>query len=73
MIRPRSSFLFSSGLLLACWLLLCTAAQAANLTISSNTSWNAISSGSGSGGRPSASDTITVTNNATLTVNSTNA
>ncbi|WP_338848468.1 DUF6701 domain-containing protein [Massilia sp. W12] len=59
---------------LACLLLLfCGQAGAVAISITANTSWNAINSGSGPSGRPSAADTITVSNNATLTVNSTAA
>ncbi|MBI3229603.1 MAG: hypothetical protein HYZ45_05300 [Burkholderiales bacterium] len=52
---------------------LSTPAQAAALLINSNTSWSALSGGTGTGGKPSSTDTITVGNNATLTVDVTNA
>ena len=47
-------------------------AQAATISITSNTNWSAISTGSGPGGQPNSSDTIRIYNAATLTVNVTN-
>ena len=41
----------------------------AAISITANTNWSAITTGSGTGGAPTASDTITISNNATLTVN----
>ena len=46
--------------------------QAAAITISANTNWSAIVTGSGPLGQPNSTDTITITNGATLTVNVTN-
>ena len=45
----------------------------ANIPITTNTLWSAITTGSGPGGRPNASDAITVRNGATLTVDVPNA
>jgi hypothetical protein len=47
-------------------------ALANNITITSNTNWNSITSGSGTSGRPGPSDSIYVRSNRTLTVNATN-
>ena len=63
---------------LGLWLgLLCIAlpqaAWSAAITINSNTLWSAINTGSGGSGRPNASDTISVINNATLTIDVSNA
>lgn len=44
-------------------------ARAVLITISSDTLWSAITTGSGTGGQPNNNDTITVNNGATLTVN----
>jgi hypothetical protein len=43
---------------------------AASITVSSNTLWSSINTGSGPGGLPSAADDVTVTNGAVLTVSS---
>ena len=51
-------------------LLFTSFAKAVTINITANTSWSAISTGSGSGGQPNASDDIIVNgNNVTLTVN----
>ena len=47
--------------------------QAATVTISANTNWSAITTGSGPGGLPSTADAVIVRGNSTLTVNVTNA
>jgi hypothetical protein len=53
-------------------LILVPVALANDITITSNTSWSAITNGSGTGGRPGPSDSIYVRSNRTLTVNVTN-
>ena len=45
-----------------------TPALAADIAITSNTNWSAITTGSGAGGQPNSSDTIIVRSGATLTV-----
>src|SRR5213596_1973887 len=42
--------------------------RAASLTITASQNWSAITTGSGAGGQPDSSDSITVQNGATLTV-----
>ncbi len=59
-------------LLLVC-LCLSSPVFAKAFVINANTNWSALSGGSGGGGKPNASDTITVGNNATLTVDVNNA
>lgn len=60
-----------SLLLILC--LLIPDAQAASITINSNRNWSTVGGGSGPGGRPSAADTLTISNGATLTVDVNNA
>jgi len=43
--------------------------QAATVTISSNTNWNAITSGSGTAGQPNSTDDVVIASGAILTVN----
>ncbi|MSQ15148.1 MAG: hypothetical protein EXR50_04725 [Dehalococcoidia bacterium] len=47
-------------------------AYAAAITITTNTNWSAITTGTGAGGQPGSADTIVVKNAATLTVDVTN-
>src|SRR5437879_4707678 len=57
------------GFGVACLLsLVGTPAFAAAITITVNTNWSAINTGTGAGGQPSTGDTILVKNGATLTV-----
>src|SRR5512132_1391956 len=48
------------------------AGLAATITITANTNWSAIKTGTGTAGQPGTGDTIIVKNGATLTVNVTN-
>jgi hypothetical protein len=70
MMKPFFSYLVVAFFVTV---ILLPVALANNITITSNTSWSAITSGSGSGGRPSSSDSIYVRSNRTLTVDVTNA
>ncbi len=70
MKNKRTSKVIFLGLFLA---IIATHSFANTITISANTNWSAITSGSGSAGIPSSSDNISIDNGATLTVDVTNA
>ena len=70
--RKAFRFLLSAFRLTLCaalFLSITGTARAAAITVNSSENWSAITTGSGPGGQPSATDTITITTGATLTVN----
>jgi len=68
--KRKSGFLLRIGVMLA--FIICTAGSFVfgnTITIGNSINWNAITTGSGTGGLPSSSDDIVISNGRTLTVN----